>query len=533
MDCKNTNILQAKRKESYLFLVFLLCFVLIPTLSLARPTVQALIEKGDSCRQVWHYSHALSYYQQAYDDPSVADNPELQMQLLNLIMRTHFVLRHWKELPETSYQLYHLAKKHDSQAYLSMALFMRGKRFHMEGQKEKGYQTCLDAVESMKNSDFPRKYHELAAYYALLAIMYDSDKRYDEALQMSDEQGRYVQMAYKTQTNCQRGLQRYYAIRLDLMANLGRFAEADSLYRLYGDVPITDPLCGDALLDYFRLTGNTDASLHFLDKAMQNISEDGDSIGRNMQRLINDKGNIYFEAGDYQKAAECYANMGRIADSLSARGLRNVAGEVYKVIDNEHAIARHRQVLIITAAGIVLLLTVVVFIGYQGFLERRRNRSMTNTIKQLIRYRDLVLQNGNPVEMEGNKDGNTTEDKHQLFKEVDKRIMKELLFAKPDFGRDDLMRLLGVDKNTLPSLIQQYAGTNVPGYVNNKRMEYAVLLIRQHPEYTLGAISEACGIKSPATFIRNFKSAYGMTPSEFRKQLDEEDPSSPPLQINT
>ena len=99
--------------------------------------------------------------------------------------------------------------------------------------------------------------------------------------------------------------------------------------------------------------------------------------------------------------------------------------------------------------------------------------------------------------------------------------MKEQLFAQPDFGRDELMRLLGVDKNTLPSIIQRYAGTNVPGYINNKRMEYAVLLIKQHPEYTLGAISEACGIKSPATFIRNFKNAYGMTPSEFRKQLDE------------
>ena len=54
-------------------------------------------------------------------------------------------------------------------------------------------------------------------------------------------------------------------------------------------------------------------------------------------------------------------------------------------------------------------------------------------------------------------------------------------------------------------------------------------LMKEHPEYTLGAISEACGIKSPATFIRNFKSAYGMTPSEFRNQLEED---SPPPFIN-
>ena len=146
---------------------------------------------------------------------------------------------------------------------------------------------------------------------------------------------------------------------------------------------------------------------------------------------------------------------------------------------------------------------------------------MMNTIQQLMRYRNQVIRNGDSVETDENGEAEASEGKRSLFKEVDKRIMKERLFAQPDFGRDELMRLLGVDKNTLPSIIQRYTGTNVSGYVNNKRMEYAVLLIKRHPEYTLGAISEACGIKSPATFIRNFKSAYGMTPSEFRRQLDE------------
>ena len=502
----------------------ILLILLLMLVATIHVDAQGLMEKGDSCRRVWQYNKALSCFQQAYDDPSAKDNPELQMELLERIMRTHYVLRNWKELPETSYLLYHLAKKYDAPAYLSMALFMRGKRFHMEGQKEKGYQTCFDALKRMKDCDYPQKYHELAAYYAILAKMYLSDDRFDEALRMSDEQGRYVQLAYKNQTNCERGMLRFYTIRLAVMANLGRFAEADSLYRLYGDAPVTDPLCGDALLDYFRLSGNTDASLRFLDEAMRNISNDGDTIGRNMQRLIADKGDIYYKSGQYQKAAECYADMGRIADSISARGLRNVAEEVYKVIDNEHAIARHRQMLIITIAGILLLSVVVLLLVRQSWVSHRKNRSMMNTIQQLMHYREQIIQNGDPQEVEENEESKASEDERHRFKEVDKRIMKELLFAQNDFGRDELMRLLGVDKNTLPSVIQRYAGTSVPGYVNNKRMEYAVVLMKEHPEYTLGAISEACGIKSPATFIRNFKSAYGMTPSEFRNQLEEDSP---------
>ena len=504
-----------------LLILLLLSTVVLPIVVQARPSVQTLMEKGDSCRRVWQYNKALAFFQQAYDDPSAADDPHLQMQLLERIMRTHYVLRHWKALPEASYQLYHLAKKHNAPTYVSMALFMRGRRFHMEGEKKKGYQTCLEAVDIMKNDDYKYKYHELAAYHAILSNMYMDDKRYDEALRMSEEQERYVRLAYKSKTNCERGMQRVWAIRMHVLAELGRYAEADSLYALYGNMPITDPLYGDALLNYFHLRGNTDASLAFLEAAMRNIRADGDTLGRNMQRLIADQGDIYFRLGDYQKAAECYAQMGRIADSISVNTLRNISQEVYKVIDNEHAIARHRQILIITVAGILLLLTIIAFIGYQGFMERRKNRSMMNTIQQLMRYRNQVIQNGDSVETDENGEAEASEGKRSLFKEVDKRIMKERLFAQPDFGRDELMRLLGVDKNTLPSIIQRYTGTNVSGYVNNKRMEYAVLLIKRHPEYTLGAISEACGIKSPATFIRNFKSAYGMTPSEFRRQLDE------------
>ena len=504
----------------------LICIALLSVLLSAHSapsSVKQLMEKGDSCRTYCQYNKALSYFLQAYDDRSTADNPQRKMQLLERIMRTHYVLRHWKELSEASYQLYHLAKKHDAPAYLSMALFMRGSRYYYVGQKEEGYQTCLNALDMMKNSDYRFRYHELAAYCAILTKMYTKDKCYDDALRMSDDQERYVRMAMKDQTNCKRGLQRVYPIRMALLAELGRFAEADSLYRLFGDGIVTDPICGDALLAYFRLSGKNEESLQFLETAIRNIREDGDTIGRNMLRLLSDQGDIYYRMGQYQQASKSYMSMCRITDSISARSLSNVAAEVDKVIDNEHTMAHHRQMLIVTIAGVVLLLTVVLLLARHSLMERRKNRSMMQMVQQMMHYRNLVIQNGDSVEMGDNGDSTSAseEDERTRFKEVDKRIMKEKLFAQPDFGRDELMRLLGVDKNTVPSIIQRFTGTNVPGYVNNKRMEYAVLLMKQHPEYTLGAISEACGIKSPATFIRNFKAVYGMTPSEFRKQIDE------------
>lgn len=523
MDGKMAYKTPKVRKGIYLSLACIFCqfcFALLPVQLHANSSIEVLIAKGDSCRNVSMFNKALAFYQQAYANTSVTDNPEQHMQLLERIMRTHYIMSHWKQMPEASYQLYHLAMRHNDTTYLSKAVFMRGIRFYMEGDKKLGYKTCLDALEMMKNTNNSDKYRELAISCALLTNMYTSDRRFTEAMHMLDEQERYVHLDQNNLTD-ERGMQRVYNNRMNVLASMGRYAEADSLYARYGNISVIEPISAPALLNYLRLSGKTDESLRFIELGIRHLYEDGDTVGRSIRRLINDKGDIYFHIGEYQKAAECYANMGRIADSISVNTLRNLSAEVYKVIDNEHAIARHRQQLIIAVAGILLLLTIVILLLRHSYMERRKNRSMMNTIQQLMSYRDLIIRNGDSVEMGENSEEGSEEERHR-FKEVDKRIMKELLFAHPDFGRDDLMRLLGVDKNTLPSLIQRYTGTNVPGYVNNKRMEYAVSLIKQHPEYTLGAISEACGIKSPATFIRNFKSTYGMTPSEFRKQLVED-----------
>ena len=168
---------------------------------------------------------------------------------------------------------------------------------------------------------------------------------------------------------------------------------------------------------------------------------------------------------------------------------------------------------------------------YQGLRERKRNHQMAEMVRRLMHYRDIVILNGDANFTDENDNVDADQKLFKLFKEVDKRIMKEHLFADPNFGRDDLVRLFGTDKNNLPSVIQRFANTNVPGYINIKRMEYAIQLIKQHPEYTLGAIAEACGIKSAATFIRNFRNTYGMTPSEFRRYY-EKDSNTPPEKIN-
>lgn len=483
---------------------------------------KALMEKGDSCRLVWKYNKALSFYQQAYDDPAVANDVTMQLQLLERIMRTHDVLRHWKEMPESSYRLYMLAKEHGDSVHTAMALLMRGKRLHSLGRREEGLKVALDATEMLKRTDYAHKDHELAHFYAILAQICFMGGNNDEALRMSQEQEHYVALSRKCHSEewYLRNLQRMNIIRLGIFAKMGRMAEADSIYQQYDIKPTTDPLCSEFLLSYYRLRGMNDETLQFLNTAMQNICEDGDTIGRNMQRLLHDMGDFYLSMGDYQRAAEYYVGNSRLADTLAARSLSNLTVEVQKVIDNERDIAKHQKHLFIILSGAALLIVVFLLSLRQSLIARKRNKKMTVLISQLMHYRNIAIQNEKSDEMGKNKAVGAADEELLRFKEVDKRIVMERLFANPDFGRDDLMRLLGVDKNALPALLQRIAKTNVAGYIGIKRMEYAVSLMKEHPEFTLESIADACGIKSPATFIRNFKAVYDMTPSEYRKQLN-------------
>ena len=133
-------------------------------------SVVVLMAKGDSCRLNWKYNNALQYYQRAYSCPLVEKDVSMKTQLLERIMRTHDVLKHWKEMPETSYRLYTFAKEHGDSMHTAMALLMRGKRLHALGQKQEGIQVVLHAIEMMKHTDYVHKNHEVANFYGATHI---------------------------------------------------------------------------------------------------------------------------------------------------------------------------------------------------------------------------------------------------------------------------------------------------------------------------------------------------------------------------
>ena len=126
-----------------------------------------------------------------------------------------------------------------------------------------------------------------------------------------------------------------------------------------------------------------------------------------------------------------------------------------------------------------------------------------------------------PNDLSSEELGEPDDEDRRLYVEMDKQVTRDRLFLKPGLGREDLMRLIGVDKNRFGKMMSKYSdASNTSVYINMKRAEYGAKLLLEHPEYTIATIASECGMSNTVTFNRTFKEVYNMTPSEYREKMN-------------
>ena len=488
----------------------------------SQPEWRKNMAEGDRYGHARMFRHALSCYEKAYEDPAIKDSVNIQLRLLKNLTDCYDISGNGKLLVQANMKLRDLAKANHKDAYVAMSDFMKGKHQHYQGGRDEGYALCLKALDLLKKSPCPQKERELSLFYAALTRMYTRDGRYAAAMKMSELQEQVARQIQSSEQDRQRALYRTYAIRTNLLTAEGRDDEADSCYAEGQRLGVSDVIVQPDLMPYLRQHQMWQEILDVAQYAKKKMQEDGDTCGLLMYMILSDETEALIGLERYQEAARSYTASEAIQDTLSKQYSQALITTVREAVMQEHQLSRHNLFIVILIAGVIFLLLIGGGLIIHDRLRHRRNKAMTQTIHKLMYYRDHMLK-----QQMNEKNADETEQKEEesdpdklRFEAVDHQIMKEELFRNPNFGRDELMRFMGVDKNNLPSIIQRYTGTNVTGYLNGKRMEYAVQLMKEHPEYTLAAIAEACGMKSPTTFIRNFRESYDLTPSEYRKSLE-------------
>ncbi len=523
-----------------------------------EPDWQLNLCEGDVYMNNRQLRRAIPYYEAALGDPHLSDS--LRMAVYKRMMDVYDLLQEHERLMYYIYQLRDFAQQHHDNHFLALAEFMIGKHLHLHGDRQRGYDKCAKALELMKASTNARRLNELRAFYAEYVNMYVRDGRYDDAMRASllQEQVARERSPMPIQRLDDRAMRRVYALRATLLAIEARrmepqrevkMAEADAAYALWRQTAGGNPVDDREILGYLILSGHNDEAATIINRYKDFLRDQGDSISFGMLSILYDDARVLLNQGLMEPASENLSTVRRIADSLHVRSARNQMSVTYQLLEEQKEDHRHHLTISWLVALLVLLVVMGIAVVYYNRIITHRNKAFQRLLNGLDAYRNANIssqpqtledeasahmgtdprvrqasqQGLSPSELPPEPTPREPQDEDErLFVEMDRQVTRDKLFLKPDLSREDLMRLIGVDKNRFGRMISNFSeASNASVYINTKRVEYGALLIKQHPDYTIASIAEACGLQNTVTFNRAFRRVFGVTPSEYRANLEE------------
>ena len=497
---------------------------------------ELVTHEADSLYKNMKFSEAYDLYLALLDHREVKQDAEKRLTVLRDLCDASDLAGQKNDQMRWLGELLSQAKRTGNNYSQSVALMMMGKRLYYEGQQDDGIAYAEQAVTAMAKTDLPDTDHQLHSMLNVLHTLYNNRHDYEHTLSVDRRNVELTRSGTRWDNSPQlhRQDQRVALAKMaTTLVKMGLTAEADSTYEAWRAVPYEghDPRAY-FISDYLRERGRYAEAAQVYEQLVQQIRVHGDTLGSMMNFAKWGLAEVLQKSGHYQRAAGLYVEVLEINDTLKARQARANAQELaalYETHEKEQQLQQHKTIIIRLGALTVLLAATILAQLFYHRKIRQKNCVMRQAIDEMIAYRDEVafyegqndvegedMQMKNPHQQQDEKE--ITDPNRELFLTLDHRIESEQLYLNPDLNRDDLCRLIGVGKNQLGNILSNYSGEpNSQVYINRKRIRYAVVLMREHPQWTMASIAENCGMKNTPTFNRIFRQTYGMTPTEYRK----------------
>jgi YesN/AraC family two-component response regulator len=138
-------------------------------------------------------------------------------------------------------------------------------------------------------------------------------------------------------------------------------------------------------------------------------------------------------------------------------------------------------------------------------------------------YRLLVLQNQqwarNPIDGNPKTAVKEANDKDlQLWNTIKNFVEEHEYYTNDEVSLDSLSKDLGINRTYVSNVINSHED-NFPTFINRYRIQKSInLLSEEHPD-SLDNISASVGFKNRKTFYNAFKNLTGLSPSQFKNNL--------------
>lgn len=145
-----------------------------------------------------------------------------------------------------------------------------------------------------------------------------------------------------------------------------------------------------------------------------------------------------------------------------------------------------------------------------GFFGFRQSFTIENFEQE--KSTDATMQENVPV----------CESEKTLAQRIEEVVTERKLYLRHNLKVSDVATELCTNRLYVSTAINNEIGVSFSDYINRKRVDYAIHLIRSNPQMTIYEIAELSGFSSDKSFFRNFKNITGKSPKEIH-ELDVSD----------
>ncbi|MDR1725427.1 MAG: AraC family transcriptional regulator [Bacteroidales bacterium] len=169
-----------------------------------------------------------------------------------------------------------------------------------------------------------------------------------------------------------------------------------------------------------------------------------------------------------------------------------------------------------------ILAVVIVLIIAFALIYIMKNRKILNKSRQLLAEfleRERLEKELSPE----NKPVAVIETTNQkIFKGLNEIMFANRYFVKNKINRLEIANKLNTNENYLHKAIRECVDMSFKEYIYSLRLDYAkTLLTDPNNTDTIEGIAYECGFQSRSTLYKLFVSTYGISPTEYRKQIVE------------
>ena len=493
-------------------------------------------------RNMYRNKSALHYARRAYVSDSLShDNPSHLLRMTVSMAELFSLLSEYKESMRYAVQGVELARElKDIQSECKL-LFCMGENKRRLSFKEEGYlffDQAIDLLDNSKNEDYETM---LSYFYGVKMGYLIADKRSNEALEIGLQREKLLDRMSEQSKIRADLLDLQFAYVYSKLAYLfhlmGDQKRAAVYYKKYQSTNAASTPDGkfDAT-PYLLLLGKYQAVLDNC-RDFKEVMRQQDTLNSQYLSILNLEIQANVKLENYKTVINLQRDITAIKDSIYQREKQNAALELdalYELNEKEARISEQafqlkiRTItLICILSGALLALFFLWRLWHQNCVIRNKNKALVKRINEQFSMQEEMDRSqlgvekdlSFPEKVEDESGDNEEQDKQMnkmIFEKLDYIIKRDKMYLSPDLSREELTRIVRMNNTRFAKMIKGNTDTNLNGYINNLRLNYAIHLMKEQPDYTLRAIAESSGINSMPTFHQLFKGRTGMTPSEFK-----------------